>query len=167
MTEIWKDIPGFERIYQASTLGRIRSLERIFCGSGRWNGRKIEQTVLSAFQCANGYYAVNFTCKGRKQYLVHRLIAKTFLASNGKPHVNHIDCDKSNNAVYNLEWVTPKENIAHSCENNLNGQLILNTETGIFYHTVKEAGHTIGLTNTALRRRIIGRVKQKVPFIYA
>ena len=100
MDEIWKDIPGYEGRYQASTLGRIRS------------GDKIK----SQFECKTRGNKHYFRCAiyGRPM-LVHRLIALTFIPNlENKKQVDHIDFNEQNNNVDNLRWVTVKENQQHS-----------------------------------------------------
>lgn len=98
--EIWKDIPGYEGKYQASTLGRIKSLLR---------GTRI----LRLFDKGNGYLKVSLGYAN--QYLVHRLIARTFLSNTAKrPDVNHINSNRSDNRVANLEWITRKGNQRHA-----------------------------------------------------
>lgn len=161
MEEIWDDIPGFDGIYRASTLGRIRSIKI-------WkNGRFYGGGIVHPFRLKNGYYAINILYGGRKQYLIHRLIALTFIPSNGKPQVNHKDCNKANNKASNLEWMTAKENIIHSIENGLNGKVIFNHQTGVFYLSVIEAAKTIGITKHQFYIRMRGKVFNNTPFVYA
>lgn len=99
MKEVWKDIPGYEGLYQASTLGRIKSVNY---------SRKILKINLQP----SGYEAVTlYKNKLKKFCLVHRLIAITFIPNpKNKPAVNHKDEIKNHNMVTNLEWVTNKEN---------------------------------------------------------
>jgi len=80
---------------------------------------------LSGYVQKNGYKVVKLrkTESSKVLYRVHRLIAEAFVPNpDNKPDVNHIDGNKTNNAASNLEWVTPKENIAHAIENNLFGK---------------------------------------------
>lgn len=102
--EIWKDIPGYEGLYCISSLGRVRSL---FTG-------KIRADV----QAGHGYRAIQLSDRYhiKRRHYVHRLVAAAFL---GKPpqenaEINHINCDKSDNAVSNLEWTTRQENMKHA-----------------------------------------------------
>lgn len=97
--EMWKDIEGYEGLYQVSNQGRVRI---------------IKERKLSIDK--NGYNTVMLVNNGqRKLCKVHRLVAKAFIDnSEFKTQVNHIDGDKSNNKSDNLEWVTPSENTLHS-----------------------------------------------------
>ncbi len=121
--ERWKDIPGYEGYYQASTLGRIKSIDRLVPTTNRWGMASINKrrgVVLSGER--NGRYLMVALCK--KGLLVdktvHRLIALTFIPNpNNKPEVNHKDCNKRNNKASNLEWVTRKENAIHAVINGM------------------------------------------------
>lgn len=105
MKEIWKDIKGYEGEYQASNLGRIRSLDRKV-----WNYTK-KGRVLKQNNSTSGYLYVSLNSK--KTY-VHILIAKTFIPNlNNYEQVNHKDFNKHNNCVRNLEWLSRIENIKH------------------------------------------------------
>ena len=114
MEEKFKDIEGYEGLYQVSNLGRVKSLERyIKISSG--GIKKIKETILK-FSTRNGYSIV-MIYKNKKGYRksVNRLVAETFIPNfKNKPQVNHIDGNKLNNVVENLEWCTQKENIEHS-----------------------------------------------------
>ena len=106
MRERWKDIEGYEGIYKVSNFGNVYSF--------------ISNKNLSVQPTANnGYPMVDlFKDKQSKMMLVHRLVATAFIPNpKQKPQVNHIDHDRANNDVSNLEWCTPSENIKH-CFNN-------------------------------------------------
>ena len=112
--EIWKDIEGFEGRYQVSSCGRVKSLSH-FQSFGNQGMRIIPERLLKYGNRANGYMMV-VLCKDniRKSCNVHRLVAQAFIPNpNNLPQVNHIDENKHNNNVDNLEWVTSKENINH------------------------------------------------------
>lgn len=101
MEEQWKDIPNFEGYYQASTLGKIRSVERDICDiNGHWRHRK--SVMLKAKRNRHGYYCV-LLCRDNIHHhcLLHRLIAQTFIDNLllDQKQINHIDGDKSNNAI--------------------------------------------------------------------
>lgn len=107
----WKDIPGYEGLYQASTDGRIKSLARFNPASGRI-GMFYRQRELKAGIDKDGYLQVRLCKNGKyKTYKVHRLIALTYLPNvDNLPSINHKDENKQNNCLDNLEWCTVKYN---------------------------------------------------------
>lgn len=109
--EIWEDVKGFEGYYQVSNFGRIKSLSR--AGSGR-NTKK--DKILKNTYDKDGYICKCFYKKGKIYGVkVHRLVAETFIPNpNNFPQVNHIDGNKQNNRVDNLEWVSQSKNVLHS-----------------------------------------------------
>ena len=108
--EIWKDVVGFEGIYQVSNLGRVKSLSRVV---NTWNAYKTLPTIIMSQRHRNGYLACNLSN-------VHRLVARAFIDNpDGKQYVNHKDGNKKNNIAENLEWVTALENVQHAWDNNL------------------------------------------------
>lgn len=113
--ETWKDIIGFEGYYQVSNLGNVRSLDR-FDGVNYRKGQIIKPTLKF-----NGYLQVGLRKHMKRKYVsVHRLVATHFIDNpKNKSQINHIDCNKQNNKVDNLEWVTPKENQFHAKKNGL------------------------------------------------
>jgi len=118
--EIWKDIPGFE-FYQASSHGRIRSVDHVGFAKGRKTTRVFKGRVLVASNNPCGYPQV--TLLGKHTKACHRLIADAFFGVLPKGlSVNHKDGNKENNRIENLEYVTPKENIRHAIETGLRKQ---------------------------------------------
>lgn len=112
--EIWKDVAGYEGLYQVSSEGRVKSLARVVI---RNNGQKlpIKERILKPAFNGRGYLIVDL-CDGgkRKHFKVHRLVCQAFHENpDNKPQVNHIDEDTTNNRASNLEWVTAKENVNH------------------------------------------------------
>lgn len=163
--EVYKSIKGYEGLYEISNFGNVKSLPRsVKIGK---NNRFVEGKILKPITIFGGYLAVNFVNKKRKQYLIHRLVAETFYGQNNKLVVNHIDFDKTNNKLENLEFCTQKENIQHSCIGERNGRIVLNTQNGIYYYTIKDAAESINKNDTYLLRRLKNKVKNNTNFIYA
>jgi hypothetical protein len=108
-----KWIKGFEGIYRINTDGEIFS----FYDCKRWKAGRLMANLVSR----DGYAVIMLTKnKIRKKYKIHRLLALTFIENTeDKPFINHIDCNKLNNKLSNLEWCTAKENSSHAIKNNL------------------------------------------------
>lgn len=99
--EEWKDIDGYEGLYQASSFGNIKSLK--------------SNLILKPILQSNGYCHIGLHNGKPIQYRLHRIIAKTFIPNpENKPQVNHKDGNRSNNNISNLEWCTASENQKHS-----------------------------------------------------
>lgn len=120
--EIWKDIPGYEGIYQASTLGNIRTADGKTTSNKRYPIRRWKSRILKAK--SNSYKTgkrVSLWKDGKpRDWLIARLVAITFL---GNPQelftVNHKDGDRMNNCVDNLEWLSSADNIRHGFSSGL------------------------------------------------
>lgn len=117
--ETWKDIIGFEGLYQASNAGRVKSLERVVsCGKGN---RIIKEAIKKPGKNSSGYPVINLF-KNSKCYphTVHSLIARYFIPNPSNfPEVNHKNGIKSDNDINNLEWVTYSMNIKHAYDTGL------------------------------------------------
>ena len=116
--EVWKDIVGYEGYYQVSTRGIVRSVDReIF----RKDGVKVrlKGAVRKPKVANDGYYNIYLTKDGVSEFFpISRLVATHFIPNpHNKEQVNHIDEDKSNNHISNLEWATAKENANHGTRN--------------------------------------------------
>lgn len=119
-------IKCFEGMYEVSSEGCIYSLDMIrsFGLSGR--KRVIKGRKLKSFLGGSGYHYVTLCTspKLKRKFLVHRLVAEAFIPNpENKPEVNHIDGDKNNNCVSNLEWVSRSENESHSFQIGLKAHL--------------------------------------------
>lgn len=110
--EIWKDVQGYEGIYQVSNFGRVKSLPRKVLN---WNSnRYLKETILTQSTTKCRDYPIIRLCKdGKIKYIsVHRLVATTFIPNpNNLPMINHKDEVKTNNRVDNLEWCDHKYNV--------------------------------------------------------
>lgn len=169
MEEVWKDIPGYEGLYQASTEGRIRSLDRVteyvkhysygdVPVKQRFYGKVLHQSLTS------GYLGTIFQVDGKTQYpLVHRLVAMTFVPNpENKPQVDHVDGNRMNNRPSNLRWVTSKENHAnaiskgkHTSQQIYRKKPIRDIDTGEMFSSMMEAEDKYGIP----RGRISAAIK--------
>lgn len=111
---MWKDIPGYETLYEVSSTGKVRSKEREITRKDGIHYFKCERVIKTYL--LNGYERLCLYKNGKqKQFLIHRLVALAFIEKeDGKDLVNHKDANKLNNNVDNLEWCTIKENNNHA-----------------------------------------------------
>lgn len=118
MKELWKCIEGYCGIYQISSEGRVKSVERFASMS---DGRRmfVAERIKIPQLLKMGYNSVTLFKLGKgKTFYIHRLVAAAFIENHeDKEQVNHIDLDKLNNSVDNLEWCTPSENSQHAHDN--------------------------------------------------
>lgn len=157
MGEIWEDIEEYEGYYQISNLGRVKSLSRIVDvkKDGKIFTRNIEGKSIKTSINSHGYKNVQL-CKNGKiiTTTVHRLVAITFVKNElNKSQINHIDGNKLNNHMNNLEWCTPSENVIHAFKNGLRQNAgnkketipkhlfkkVQCIETGLIFESIKEA----------------------------
>ncbi|MDD5589071.1 MAG: NUMOD4 domain-containing protein [Candidatus Nanoarchaeia archaeon] len=122
--EIWKDIENYEGLYQVSNYGGIKSLTRKTIYGRRKNKiyyRIIKEKILKPQKHKNLYLCVTLSKNNiKKIYLVSRLVSTAFIPNTeNKPQVNHIDGNKQNNYLWNLEWATCSENLIHAHKNGL------------------------------------------------
>jgi hypothetical protein len=109
--EIWKDVKGYEGLYQVSNLGRVKSLTRVL--KNRWGYYNSKERILKPWLNGAGYVFVKLTKKQEEKTIqLHRLVVKSFLGESDLV-VNHKDFNKANNNINNLHYCTQSENVRH------------------------------------------------------
>lgn len=151
MEEIWKDIEGYEGFYQVSNFGRVKRVET--------------NRILKGRKDSKGYLMANLSKNSIvSNKTIHRLVAQAFIPNpENKPDINHIDEDKTNNNVNNLEWSTRKENCNHGTRNERISIPIIATnlktgESREFYGT-NECARRLGLYQQNITSVLKGRRK--------
>ena len=115
MDEIWRDIEGYEGLYQISNKGRVKSL--------KWGKERI---LRPGIDTSGYYFVILYNDNVSKPFNLHRLVALAFIPNlYNKPEVNHKDENKLNNCVENLEWMTAKENSNYGTRNERISRKIL------------------------------------------
>lgn len=122
MTEVWKDIVGYEGLYQVSNLGQVRSLDREVKHGDRFRNDKGK--ILVGSVTPEGYPQVTLCRENKKRHIkIHRIVATTFMDKPDETYVvNHKDGNKKNNFLCNLEWVSYSRNVKHALEHELSLQ---------------------------------------------
>lgn len=152
MDEVWEDIKGYEGYYQVSNLGNFRSKDRIV--KYKNNGfRLYPGKSLLVEETPDGYKRILFMKDGIKErFMCHRLVAQEFIPNiENKPYVNHIDGNKGNNVITNLEWCTQSENERHSVDvlgktmkNKVHPKKVKCVENDIIFDSMNKAVKYIG-----------------------
>lgn len=164
--EIWKDIKDYEGIYQVSNKGRIKSLARqIRYKNGKIINRK-EQILKESN--LNGYLQVPLSKDGKFTHkYIHRLVAQAFLDNYKEDlEVNHIDFNRSNNNVENLECITKYENTMYSYKSNRipippaqEPKEIICLEDNKHFDSIKDASAYYGINSSLICNQLKGRIK--------
>ena len=173
--EEWRDIKGYEGIYQVSSYGRIRSLERIVV---RWNGNGdylAKEKILNIKPRPDGYMEVKLSKDNiKKSYKVHRLVAEAFIPNpNNLPCVNHKIDDyehRSDNRVENLEWCTYEYNNNYGNhskrisdvtkgDKNPRARKIICVTTGEKFDCITYAAKTYNVSRQSITHCLMGRQK--------
>ena len=169
MEEIWKDIDGYEGLYQVSNFGRIKSLERTVWDSARGYYRTVHERILKTIKDRNGYLVVNLNKDGRKkQHKVHRLVGQAFCENPmGYNEINHIDEDKANNRADNLEFCSRAYNNTYNGRAKRIGEkqgkpvIAIDKITGLIveFLSIREAERKLGIAQGNICACLKGRCK--------
>lgn len=171
--EEWRDIKGFEDSYQVSSKGRVKSKDRMVkAAKGSLQMRKGQ--IITGTMMPNGYIVVGLwrDCKASQRY-IHRLVAEAFIPQpKGLNEINHIDEDKTNNIVPNLEWCNHKYNLNYGSvkdkigKANRNGKFwsrrVGQYKDGILiatYPSSAEAERQTGICSSSIRKVCLGKPK--------
>ena len=161
--EIWKSHPDIDKL-EVSTLGRVRTLDRVVSGKNRTYLKKGH--ILKQRNAGNGYMLVHITINGKQvTKLVHRLVAQAFISNpDSLPEINHKDCDKTNNDVSNLEWCTRKYNVAYREKYGASQRqpvfaVNLSTLKVSRFRSQNEAGRELGVSQGNINMVIKGKRK--------
>ncbi|HEX8610136.1 MAG TPA: NUMOD4 domain-containing protein [Telluria sp.] len=180
MIEEWKSVGGAEGAYEVSSLGAVRSLDRMVStfSKTRTPMKRLQRgRVLRTWFDCNGYAVVYICGDGRREAInVHRIVAFAFCATRtGCNDVNHINGDKACNAATNLEWMTRKENVAHAIDIGLVSRrmriLSKSIETGeqVEYESTAAAALALGNKNKGgnISSAANGKLKQAYGFLWS
>jgi hypothetical protein len=179
--EIWKPIPieGYEQLFLVSNLGRLKKLA--FQSNNIYGHYSVKEKILSQNNSDRGYCKADLCILMLKKAIkVHRMVALAFIPNN-KPlydQVNHINGNKSDNRVENLEWCNNSINIKHAWDNGLfkptihrgaddaNSILIMHTEYGIFY-SIQEVSKIERIARTRLAKMVRNEIPNKTKYVLA
>ena len=173
--EIWKDVAGYECLYQVSDQGRVKSLERKVphCSGGE---RIQKERILKPVVRGDGYLKVDLCAGGkRKMFAVHRLVCQAFHENlDNKPQVNHLNEDKKDNRACNLEWCTCKENNNHGTRNvrmakaqsKQVGQFTREGKLIKIWPSLSEVKRQLGFSQSHISEAARGKLKKAYGFIW-
>lgn len=178
--EEWRDIKGYEGMYQVSNLGNVKSIER-----KAWNGRGyrvIKERIMKTYDNGYGYLFVYLTKDGEQEKCyIHRLVAEAFLENpDNLPEVNHISEDKTDNRLSNIEWCshiynqnygTRNKRIAEAMTNHpkLSKAVIgINKVSGLIveFSSAHEASRQLGIDQGHITDCLKGRYKSSGGFYW-
>lgn len=181
MEEIWKEITGFEGLYSVSNLGNIKSHSRkANISNGKF--RIMKERILKPQITFNGYHAIVLNNGDKhKMFKIHTLVATHFIDNKfNLKEINHIDGNKLNNHINNIEWCSRSQNVKHSYDSglrvfnqkmrnallNANCRKVFCTKTRIIYDSVKDAAKTINVHPSTLSGKLNKKRRNNTTFKY-
>jgi hypothetical protein len=171
--EIWKQIKGYEGLYEVSNFGRIKSLPRLIkfaqVGEGYYTKEKIKKPLKYVDKRDNAnaqYYNIGLNKDGVcTMFRIHRLLAEAFIPNpDGKPFINHIDGNGLNNHVSNLEWCTHSENQKHAVKTGLKSRT---TKKGFPVEIYKNGVFVAAAKNLTEAAKLLNKSKPTVTRYYS
>lgn len=174
MSIYWKDIIGYEGRYQVSSTGIIKGYDKVVTNH---MGSGIRKGVIMKLNICKGYLRVSLRKYNKSKSLyVQRIVAETFIINTeNKKEVNHINGNKLDNRIENLEWVTPRENMLHAYSTGLKVGMkgivnpksiqVIDTKTGIIYESTQDAADKNGIKRRTLSRKLSGERNNNTTFI--
>lgn len=181
MKEIWKPVKGYEGFYEVSNTGKVKALQRAVKAHNGWD-RTFNERLLTLHSSKltkrhpNPMYHVELWKDNKRAVkMIHRLVAEHFIPNpDGKPQVNHIDGNRANNTVENLEWCTNSENMHHAYKTGLatpKGRKPVrgkNKITGVVveFNSVEEAARELKGNPDAIRAALKGRSASSCGYIW-
>lgn len=177
--EMWKDIKGFEGIYQISNYGRVKSFMKTK-KIGRWKEKStfnIPERLMKEHRYNDGYMYYSLYKNGiTKKIKTHRLVAIHFIENpNDFKYINHINAIRDDNRIENLEWCTHSHNMKHKFilgnqsnkgKNNPQSKSVINLKTGDIFDTVKSASLFYRKNYSHLCQCLNGSVKNNTDLRY-
>ena len=189
MREEWRPLVGYEGLYEVSNRGNMKSLERTVWDN-RGYYRTVPERILKPMKDSSGYLQVKLWKDGKaKKYLVHRLVAEAFIPNpDNLPQINHIDENKQNNCMDNLEWCSRSYNMTYNGRANKVGKKVaeklrgrklseetikkiaekkskpvysINKVSGLitYWNSAKEAGKVLDIDQGSITRCCQGKLK--------
>jgi len=163
--EQWKDIQGYNGLYQVSSIGRVKRVEREVMQFNHQLQKEIPikyPKKYLKFDLSKGYNRVTLSKENnQKRFLVHRLVAEYFLPNpEDKPHIHHINHHREDNRVENLMWVTPRENEFHKHKaNNMPFKAVDPEGNETVWYVQMNCARTLGLNKNGIFRCLHGEVE--------